>query len=99
MPPCRTYRLAKVHFTSPGMYADLAKLGIIPRKSRTLTWPEMLARDFINSYLLGVLDGDGWITINKRKPILYHTIAITSASPMFPDLPAHAIPAPLTLPL
>ncbi len=99
MPPCRTYRLAKVHFTSPGMYADLAKLGIIPRKSRTLTWPEMLARDFINSYLLGVLDGDGWITIDKRKPILYHTIGIISASPMFLKRAAQEIAAAIDVPL
>ena len=99
MPPCRTYRLAKVHFTSPGMYADLAKLGIIPRKSRTLTWPEMLARDFINSYLLGVFDGDGWITIDKRKPILYHTIGIISASPMFLERAAQEIAAAIDVPL
>ncbi len=99
MPPCRTYRLAKVHFTSPRMYAELAKLGIIPRKSHTLTWPEMLPGDFINSYLLGVFDGDGWITIDKRKPMLYHIIGIISASPSFLQRAAQEIAAAIDVPL
>lgn len=99
MPICRTYRLAKVHFTSPEMYADLAKLGIIPRKSHTLTWPEMLPGSLINSYLLGVLDGDGWITIDKRKPMLYYTIGIISASPTFLERAAQEINAAIDVPL
>jgi hypothetical protein len=95
----RDYEMAKVHFTSPRMYRDLAKLGIIPRKSHTLSWPEMLPRDFINSYLLGVFDGDGWITIDKRKPILYHTLGIISASPTFLERAAQEIAATIDVPL
>jgi len=99
MPTCRIYRLAKVHFTSPRMYRDLAKLGVIPRKSHTLSWPEMLPRDFINSYLLGVFDGDGWITIDKRKPVLYHTPGIISASSTFLERAAQEIAAAIDVPL
>ena len=79
--------------------ADLAKLGIIPRKSHTLTWAEMLPGDFINSYLLGVFDGDGWITIDKRKPMLYHIIGIISASPTFLQRAAQEIAAAIDVPL
>lgn len=59
MPKCRTYRLAKVCFTSPMMYTDLAAHGVVPRKSHTLTWPDLLPNAFVNSYLPGVFDGDG----------------------------------------
>lgn len=99
MPTCRTYRLAKVHFTSPRMYADLARLGIVPRKSHVLTWPEMLPGDLINSYLLGVFDGDGWITIDKRKPTPHYIIGIISASPAFLERAAQEIVAAIDVPL
>lgn len=99
MPSCRTYRLAKVHFTSPRMYADLARLGIVPRKSHTLTWPEMLPGGIINSYLLGVFDGDGWITIDKRKPTPHYIIGIISASRVFLERAAQEINAAIDVPL
>ena len=99
MPPCRTYRLAKVHFTSPRMHIDLARLGIVPRKSHILIWPETLPVDIINSYLLGVFDGDGWITIDKRKSMLYYTLGIISASPTFLERAAQEIAAAIDVPL
>ncbi len=99
MPPCRTYRLAKVCFTSPMMYTDLAALGVVPRKSLTLTWPDLLPRAFVNSYLLGVFDGDGWITIDKRKPTPYYTLGIISASSAFLERAAQEIKAAIDVPL
>jgi len=92
-PPCRDYRLAKVHFTSPMMCAELAALGVIPRKSHTLRWPDLLPDALVNSFLLGVLDGDGWITIDKRKPTPYYTLGIISASPAFIERAAQEIAA------
>lgn len=82
-PPCQDYKLAKVCFTSSIMRADLAMLGIIPRKSLILTWPEALPMHLANSYLLGVFDGDGWITFDRRKKNLYFSIGFTSASKPF----------------
>ena len=82
-PPCRNYKLAKVCFTSSIMRADLAMLGIIPRKSLVLKWPEALPMSLANSYLLGVFDGDGWITFDRRKKNLYYSIGFTSASKLF----------------
>ena len=98
-PPCRDYRLAKVHFTSPMMHTDLAALGVVPRKSHTLTWPNLLPGAFVNSYLLGILDGDSWITIDRRKPTLYYTIGFMSASTTFLERAAQEIRAVLDLPL
>lgn len=82
-PPCRNYKLAKVCFTSSIMRADLATLGIIPRQSLILKWPEALPMHLANSYLLGVFDGDGWITYDRRKKNLYFSIGFTSASKPF----------------
>jgi len=98
-PPCRDYRMAKVCFTSPMMHTDLAALGIIPRKSLVLTWPEALPTSFINSYLLGILDGDGWITMDRRKHTPYYTIGFMSASPPFLERAAHEITEAINIPL
>ena len=56
-------------------------------------------RDVNNSYLLGVLDGDGWITIDKRKPTPYYTIGIISASPAFLERAAQEINIAIDVPL
>lgn len=98
-PSCRDYKLAKLQFTSPRMYADLATLGIVPKKSHILKWPETLAAAFINSYLLGILDGDGWITIDKRKQTTYYTIGLMSASTSFLERAAIEISAALDVPI
>ncbi len=55
----------ELKFSSPRMLIDLAKLGIVPRKSLTAeAWvgPEHLMRH----YWRGVIDGDGWI--GKKYP-------------------------------
>lgn len=44
--------------TSRQMVADLARFGIVPRKSRILPWPSTLG-DLQRPYLLGYFDGDG----------------------------------------
>jgi hypothetical protein len=82
-PPCRDYRLAKICFTSLMMHTDLAKLGIVPRKSLILRWPDILPMHLANSYLLGIFDGDGWITFDRRKKNLYYSLGFTSASKPF----------------
>ncbi len=49
------------------LYDDLVKLGCGPRKSLTLKFPtsEQVPTEFINSFILGVFDGDGSISVNK----------------------------------
>lgn len=50
--------LMQVKFTSPSMAADLVAHGVTPRKSRTITWPD-LRGDLLSHYARGVFDGDG----------------------------------------
>lgn len=98
-PPCRNYKLAKVCFTSPRIYADLASLGVIPRKSLVLEWPAALPATLVNSYLLGILDGDGWITIDQRKHTPYYILGLISASPVFLERAAQEISTAIDVPL
>lgn len=53
--------------TSEKMSNDLKKLGCTENKSLTLEWPTFLEdTPFIWSFLLGYLDGDGWVCFRKR---------------------------------
>jgi hypothetical protein len=95
----RQYRMVKITFTSSEMCRDLALLGVHPRKSLVLTWPEMLPSHLINSYLLGILDGDGWVTLDRRKHNPYYTVGIMSASLGFIERAAQEITKALDIPL
>ncbi len=50
---------AVLQITSRQMVEDLAKFGIVPRKSRILGWPAQLGDDLLRPFLLGYFDGDG----------------------------------------
>lgn len=59
---------ASFGFTSHEAVADLAKWGVVPRKSRTVQWPTALGT-FQRLYLLGYFDGDGSaFVIRDRYP-------------------------------
>lgn len=44
---------------APQLAAGLAKYGVTPAKTHTLTWPELLPETLANSYVCGYFDGDG----------------------------------------
>jgi hypothetical protein len=88
---CNDYRCARVSFTSPQMVEDLARYDVVPRKSHTYSWPDALPVEFANSFLLGVLDGDGWIIPDKRKARPYYQIGIISGNPIFPGQIARVV--------
>jgi hypothetical protein len=52
--------------TSSELAADLAKWGVVPRKTLTYRWPAHVPEDMKRPYLLGQFDGDGFITISRR---------------------------------
>lgn len=53
-------------FTSKQMASDLARWGVVPRKSRVLAWPHELG-DMQRPFLLGYFDGDGSACITSRE--------------------------------
>lgn len=50
------------------LYEDLIKLGVVPRKSLILKFPteDQVPSEFINSFILGYMDGDGCIYQDSR---------------------------------
>ena len=63
------------------MKADLIKLGITPRKTFTIQYPE-LAPHLENSFILGSFDGDGCLYVRNPRPGQWRW-ELYSASPAF----------------
>ena len=54
------------HFAREKLVADLAKLGILPRKSLTVKFPKVPRRCLVD-FIRGVFDGDGSVFFDKRR--------------------------------
>ncbi len=50
-------------FTSPKLSAQLAKFGIVPRKSLTYTYPDVLPSHLFYAFIRGYIDGDGCVSV------------------------------------
>lgn len=70
--------------TSHRMADDLARLGIVPRKSRFLAWPSVLG-EMRRPFLLGCFDGDGsaCVITRDREDGEYPNWSICSGSEAF----------------
>ena len=62
------------------IYNDLFGLGIMPRKSNTITFPK-IPGEFMAHFLRGYLDGDGCVSIYNKKQRL--SVTFTSGSENF----------------
>jgi hypothetical protein len=76
-------RFAVIQITSQQMVADVARYGIVPRKSRTLEWPALLPDSLLRSFLSGYFDGDGWIHTIHKGPYDYPGWGVCSGSERF----------------
>lgn len=57
------YRLS---FQSPEVYADLLDLGLTPRKSLTIQWPQV-PRQYLRDFVRGCWDGDGSVSFREWR--------------------------------
>ncbi len=57
--------------SSPQLVADLARFGVIPRKSSCLEWPAQLPSVLHHAFLLGYFDGDGSLVSMPRSNWAY----------------------------
>lgn len=73
-------RIFQVSFVCRKMANDLAKVGIVPRKSKTLL-PWLCPEKLIRHYWRGLVDGDGSVTECSDKPMvsLNGTLAVVEA--------------------
>lgn len=76
--------LKRLKITSPKMFEDLKNKGCVENKTFLLKFPtsEQVPFDFLNSFILGILDGDGSITIatprkERRSPEVQMTFTGT----------------------
>ncbi len=74
---------ATLSFTSPQMVTDLARFGIVPKKTLTMQWPSELPEHLERDFLLGYFDGDGSITSTVNFGCLYHVWTLCSGSIKF----------------
>jgi len=54
------------HFAREKLVADLAKLGVLPRKSLTVKFPQ-IPEKYLVDFIRGVFDGDGSVFFDKRR--------------------------------
>ncbi len=88
----KTYESSGIYCLRIGskkMFDDLLKLGLTPRKSLTIKFPDNIPDDYFGHFVRGYFDGDGCVTIKKGKgkygqPILKGiAIIFTSGSKLF----------------
>ncbi|MEK7665219.1 MAG: LAGLIDADG family homing endonuclease [Patescibacteria group bacterium] len=79
----------RLRIGSKKMFDDLIKLGLTPRKSLTIIFPNNIPDNCFRHFIRGYFDGDGCVTIKKGKgkygqPILKGIAVIfTSGSKLF----------------
>lgn len=67
--------IKRLKITSVKLYDDLIKLGCFENKTFTLKFPTevQVPHEYVYSFILGLLDGDGSITISNPRQINYST--------------------------
>ena len=56
----------RLRISNPVILQDIQKLGVIPNKTKTCQFPSVPVA-FPGDFIRGFLDGDGWITVRKKK--------------------------------
>ena len=79
----------RLRIGSKKMFNDLLKLGLSPRKSLTIKFPDDIPDNCLNHFIRGYFDGDGCITIKngtgKNGQAILHGVNVifTSGSKLF----------------
>lgn len=86
--------MARLHVTSRQQVTDLARYGIVPRKSRILRWAHELG-DLRRPYLLGYFDGDGssYLAYDRRGRALPGWNACSGSEQFLVDMKAYILEA------
>jgi len=64
----RKQRTVRCEFPSNKLCLDLAKYGVVPRKTKVFDWPSALPMKFRREFILGYFDGDGSFGIYEGRP-------------------------------
>jgi len=69
----KQYKSCELRISSLKIINSLSKFGIIPNKSFNLI-PANIQSKYINSYILGIIDGDGCFYVDKKNQIKLNVI-------------------------
>jgi hypothetical protein len=70
----KTYKSCEISLRSDKLIQDLAKLNLSNNKSKTLT-PSKIENKYLNSYILGIIDGDGCFHVDKKGQMKLNVIS------------------------
>lgn len=70
----KQYKSCEIAITSSKLAQDLAKLNIVGAKSKILQ-PSAIPVKYVSSYLLGVVDGDGSFSVDKKGQLHLNIIS------------------------
>jgi hypothetical protein len=73
----KKYKCCEISITSSRLIKDLKNLNIVPTKSKILK-PSIISEEYVNSYILGLIDGDGCFSLDKKNQL--HLNVISSLS-------------------
>lgn len=79
-PKTKSYRLI---VNNKKICRRLMELGVTPRKSLTVKFPEFITKEQLPHFLRGVIDGDGCVYYCKRRIRSYFAIKLASGSVEF----------------
>lgn len=79
-PKTKSYRLI---VNSKKLCRRLMQLGVTPRKSLTIQFPQFIPKEHLPHFLRGVIDGDGSVNYFARKISPYFRIVVASGSKDF----------------
>ena len=74
---------AVLSFTSAYFCKKVENLGVIPRKSNYVRFPNFIPEEFLSHFIRGYYDGDGGISIYKNKNNTYRAKISITSNPMF----------------
>lgn len=75
----KTTKSFRLIIVSKKICQDLMKMGILPRKSLTIRFPE-IPKEYLSHFTRGVVDGDGLVKYFRRPRSPYFEIRIVSGS-------------------
>lgn len=78
----KSFLANRVSFKSKKLKEDLARHNIIKAKSKILTLSENIPKQFMSSYILGLVDGDGsfFLSSDRQKPKLNFSLISSLAA-------------------
>lgn len=79
-PQTNSYRLI---INNKNLVQRLMELGVTPRKSLILKFPQFISKEQLPAFLRGIIDGDGNVRYVSRKRSPYFEITIASGSKEF----------------